>query len=142
MAAQPEVAKPAEAPTPAVPIKKSITPDFLVCLEDGAKVTMLKRYLAKRYDLTPDQYRQRWGLGRDYPMVSPNYAAKRSALAKSFGLGRKPTVAPPAPEPVRRAPEPVAAALQPRRRGRRSPAKRLSLAIKDYREKGRTGQRL
>src|SRR3954471_21975374 len=67
--------KPAEAPTPAVPVKKSITPDFLICLEDGAKVTMLKRYLATRYNLSPDQYRQRWGLARDYPMVAPNYAA-------------------------------------------------------------------
>jgi predicted transcriptional regulator len=114
-AANPEVAKPAEAPIPAVPIKKSITPDFLVCLEDGKKVTMLKRYLAKRYNLTPEQYRQRWGLGRDYPMVSPNYAARRSELAKSFGLGRKPSTPPPP------APEPVPAALQPRRRvgGRR-----------------------
>ena len=113
----PEIERPANAPTPAVPIKRSITPDFLICLEDGAKVRMLKRYLATRYNLTPDQYRQRWGLGRDYPMVAPSYAAKRSELAKSFGLGRKPA-APPLPEPVpaQRAREPVTAALQPQRR--------------------------
>ena len=113
---QPAAEKPAEGPTPAVPIKKSITPDFLICLEDGTKVKMLKRYLAKRYNLTPDQYRQRWGLGRDYPMVAPNYAAKRSELAKSFGLGRKPAAPLAVPAAPPRAREPVTAALQPHRR--------------------------
>ena len=75
---------------PAVPIKKSVFPDHIVCLEDGKKLKMLKRHLKTAYDLTPEQYRERWGLPRDYPMVAPNYAEKRSALAKSIGLGRKP----------------------------------------------------
>jgi predicted transcriptional regulator len=101
-----EAEKPAEAPVPAVPVKKSIGTDHLVCLEDGRKVTMLKRYLAVRYNLTPDQYRQRWGLPKDYPMVAPAYAARRSALAKQFGLGRKPAAAAAAPEPAPAAPEP------------------------------------
>ncbi|MEM1147756.1 MAG: MucR family transcriptional regulator [Pseudomonadota bacterium] len=83
--------KPAEPPRPdpAVPISKSITPDHIVCLEDGRKLKMLKRYLRSRYDLTPDEYRARWGLPSDYPMVAPNYAKKRSAFAKEIGLGRK-----------------------------------------------------
>jgi predicted transcriptional regulator len=75
---------------PAVPIKKSVFPDHIVCLEDGKKLKMLKRHLKTAYDLTPEQYRERWGLPRDYPMVAPDYAEKRSALAKSIGLGRKP----------------------------------------------------
>ncbi|MEI9993470.1 MAG: MucR family transcriptional regulator [Rhizomicrobium sp.] len=73
---------------PAVPIKKSITPDFLICLEDGKKLKMLKRYLRSRYSLTPDQYRTKWGLPADYPMVASNYAARRSEFAKKIGLGR------------------------------------------------------
>lgn len=76
-------------PDPAVPISKSITPDHIICLEDGRKLKMLKRYLRSRYDLTPDEYRARWGLPIDYPMVAPNYAKKRSAFAKEIGLGRK-----------------------------------------------------
>lgn len=74
---------------PAVPIKKSVTAEHVVCLEDGKKLKMLKRYLRTRYGLTPDAYRQRWGLPIDYPMVAPNYAAKRSEFAKKIGLGRK-----------------------------------------------------
>jgi predicted transcriptional regulator len=102
---QGEAEKPAEAPVPAVPVKKSIGTDYLVCLEDGKKVKMLKRYLASRYNLTPDQYRQRWGLAKDYPMVPPAYAAQRSAMAKRIGLGRKPAAAAePAPEPTPAAP--------------------------------------
>ena len=89
--------KPAEAPVPAVPIKKSVTPNFLVCLEDGRKLKMLKRYLAASYNLTPDEYRRRWGLPKDYPMVAPAYAAQRSELAKRTGLGRK-AAPPPQPE--------------------------------------------
>ncbi|MEL6859045.1 MAG: MucR family transcriptional regulator [Pseudomonadota bacterium] len=83
--------KPASAPRPdpAVAISKSITPDHIICLEDGRKLKMLKRYLRSRYDLTPDEYRARWGLPADYPMVAPNYAKKRSAFAKEIGLGRK-----------------------------------------------------
>jgi predicted transcriptional regulator len=76
-------------PTPAVPIKKSISPDFIVCLEDGKKMKMLKRHLKTAYGMTPEQYRERWGLSFDYPMVSPNYAKKRSLLAKQTGLGTR-----------------------------------------------------
>ena len=80
-----------EAPrTPAVPVKKSVFPDYIVCLEDGKKMKMLKRHLMTSYSLTPDAYRARWGLPPDYPMVAPSYAEKRSTLAKSIGLGRKP----------------------------------------------------
>ncbi len=80
---------PATPPTPAVPIRRSITPDYIVCLEDGKKLKMLKRYLRSRYDLSPEEYRRKWGLPPDYPMVAPNYAAQRSAFAKKIGLGRK-----------------------------------------------------
>ena len=80
---------------PAVPIKKSVFPDHIVCLEEGKKLKMLKRHLKTAYDLTPEQYRERWNLPRDYPMVAPDYAEKRSALAKSIGLGRKPAAAVP-----------------------------------------------
>jgi predicted transcriptional regulator len=76
-----------EAKAPAVPVKKSITPDYLICLEDGKKLKMLKRHLSSSYGLSPDQYRMKWGLPRDYPMVAPNYAARRSELAKQIGLG-------------------------------------------------------
>lgn len=77
---------------PAVSVRASIKPDYLVCLEDGKKMTMLKRYLMRNYGLTPDAYRAKWNLPKDYPMVAPNYAARRSALAKTLGLGRKPRV--------------------------------------------------
>jgi predicted transcriptional regulator len=76
-------------PEPAVPIKKSVQPDYVICLEDGKKLKMLKRHLRTAYDMSPDQYRQKWGLSSDYPMVAPEYAAKRSELAKKIGLGRK-----------------------------------------------------
>jgi predicted transcriptional regulator len=75
---------------PAVSIKKSITDDYLICLEDGKQLKMLKRHLKTAYNLTPDDYRQKWGLAHDYPMVAPNYALKRQELAKKIGLGRKP----------------------------------------------------
>ena len=81
---------PAERPQPAVPIKKSVNDDYLVCLEDGKKLKMLKRHLKTAYDMTPEQYRERWGLPSDYPMVAPNYAKHRSSLAKKIGLGTKP----------------------------------------------------
>ena len=74
---------------PPVSIKKSVTPDFIVCLEDGKKLKMLKRHLKTAYNMTPEEYRQRWSLPLDYPMVAPNYAKHRSDLAKEFGLGRK-----------------------------------------------------
>ena len=83
------VAAASEPPTPAVAIKKSITPDYIVCLEDGKRLKMLKRHLMTHYNMTPDQYRQKWGLGADYPMVAPNYAEQRRSLAKSIGLGTK-----------------------------------------------------
>ena len=79
----------AQAQKPAVPIKRSITPDFIVCLEDGKKLKMLKRHLRTTYSLTPDEYRAKWGLPADYPMVAPNYAKQRSAFAKKIGLGRR-----------------------------------------------------
>jgi len=79
---------PAEPLKPAVPIRKSITPDFLVCLEDGKKLKMLKRHLRSTYNLTPDEYRAKWGLAPDYPMVAPKYAQQRSEFAKKIGLGR------------------------------------------------------
>ena len=72
-----------------IPIDKSVTPDYIVCLEDGVRLKTLKRYLFRKYQLTPDQYRNKWSLPPDYPMVAPNYAAKRSALAKKMGLGQK-----------------------------------------------------
>jgi predicted transcriptional regulator len=81
--AQPEPLK------PAVPIRKSITPEYLICLEDGKKLKMLKRHLRSTYNMTPDDYRAKWGLQPDYPMVAPNYARERSRLAKEIGLGTR-----------------------------------------------------
>jgi predicted transcriptional regulator len=101
----------AERPTPAVPIKQSVKPDFIICLEDGKKLKMLKRHLMTAYKMTPGQYRARWGLPADYPMVAPSYAKVRSSLAKKIGLGRK-SAGPPA---KRRGPKTGA-------RGRRSRA--------------------
>ncbi|MGO1080976.1 MucR family transcriptional regulator [Inquilinus sp. CA228] len=98
-------------PEPAVPIRKSVTPDYIVCLEDGKKLKMLKRHLQAAYNMSPDEYRERWGLAADYPMVAPNYAKQRSTLAKSIGLGTRRAVEPPAPPPV------------PAKRGRKAAAK-------------------
>ncbi len=78
----------AEPLKPAVPIKKSVNPDYLICLEDGKKLKMLKRHLRTTYNMTPEEYRAKWGLAPDYPMVAPNYAAQRSDFAKKIGLGR------------------------------------------------------
>ncbi|PHS79249.1 MAG: MucR family transcriptional regulator [Rhodospirillaceae bacterium] len=78
-----------DRPKPAVSVKKSITPDYIVCLEDGKQLKMLKRHLKTAYDMSPEDYRERWGLPADYPMVAPNYAQRRSALAKKIGLGTK-----------------------------------------------------
>ena len=100
---------------PAVPIRSSVKPDYIVCLDDGKKLKMLKRHLMTHYQMTPAQYREKWNLKADYPMVAPNYAATRKALALKSGLGRKPAP-PPAPE--------VAAAPAPRQKGR--PAKAAS----------------
>ncbi len=84
-----EVVVPAESLRPAVPIRKSVTPEYLICLEDGKKLKMLKRHLRSTYNLTPDEYRERWGLAQDYPMVAPNYAEQRSVFAKQIGLGHR-----------------------------------------------------
>ena len=78
-----------QRPEPAVPIAKSFTQDFIICLEDGRQMKMLKRHLKTAYNMTPDQYRERWGLAQDYPMVAPRYAKQRSSLAKKIGLGTK-----------------------------------------------------
>jgi len=83
------VAAPVERPQPAIPVKRSVTNDFIVCLEDGKKLKMLKRHLKAAYNMSPEQYRERWGLPADYPMVAPNYAKKRSQLARDLGLGTK-----------------------------------------------------
>jgi predicted transcriptional regulator len=108
----------AEKPAPVVPAKKSIFPDYIICLEDGRKLKTLKRHLRSTYNMTPEQYREKWNLPADYPMVAPNYAEHRSALAKQLGLGRKPAEAPeleleeparpptPMPKAVLRDPEP------------------------------------
>lgn len=93
-----------EAQTPAVPVKKSVTPDYIICLEDGAKLKMLKRYIRTRYNLSPEEYRRKWGLPADYPMTAPNYSATRSKLARDIGLGQK----------------------APKRKGRRAAAERVS----------------
>lgn len=77
-----------EKPKPAVPVSKSVTEDYIICLEDGRKLKMLKRYLRSRYDMSPDDYRRRWGLGSDYPMVAPSYTERRSEFAKRIGLGK------------------------------------------------------
>ncbi|MGI4800638.1 MAG: MucR family transcriptional regulator [Janthinobacterium lividum] len=96
---------------PAVPPKKSVFPDYIICLEDGKKLKMLKRHLMTSYDLTPEAYRERWGLPSSYPMVAPSYAERRSALAKSIGLGRKPASAP--------GEEPATVAAPAKKRGRK-----------------------
>jgi predicted transcriptional regulator len=78
-----------ERPQPVVPVKRSVTPEYIICLEDGKKLKMLKRHLKTRYNMSPEEYRERWGLPADYPMVAPNYARQRSDLAKKIGLGTK-----------------------------------------------------
>jgi predicted transcriptional regulator len=94
-------ALPAVSLVPAVPIRKSVTPDAIICLEDGKRFKSLKRHLSSKFGLTPEEYRAKWGLPVDYPMVAPNYAEARSALARSMGLGRKPApVVVAAPEPA------------------------------------------
>ncbi|AZO68032.1 MucR family transcriptional regulator [Mesorhizobium sp. M6A.T.Cr.TU.016.01.1.1] len=110
---------------PAVSIKKSVTPDFIICLEDGKQFKSLKRHIGVHYNLSPDEYRQKWNLPSDYPMVAPNYAATRSALAKSIGLGRKAA----APTP--------AAAEKPKRAARAAAARTAAAAIKSPVKKAR-----
>ena len=111
--------KPEPAPEPqepAVPIKKSVTPDFLVCLEDGKKFKSLKRHLQGEHGMTPAEYRTKWGLKTDYPMVAPNYSESRSSLARAMGLGRK------AATGAETAPAEQQASTAPRKRARRSQA--------------------
>ena len=83
--------EPSEELKPAVPVRKSVAPDFIICLEDGKKFKSLKRHLRTHYDMSPEEYREKWGLPADYPMVAPNYSATRSRLAKDNGLGKKAT---------------------------------------------------
>ena len=107
------VGQPVEEPEklqPAVPIRRSVFPDYIICLEDGKKLKMLKRHLHSAYGMTPEQYRERWGLPPEYPMVAPSYAERRSSLAREIGLGRKITAASAAVD---------AAAAKPARRGRK-----------------------
>jgi predicted transcriptional regulator len=115
---------------PAVSVRKSVTPDYIICLEDGKKFKSLKRHIGVHYNLSPDQYRQKWKLPADYPMVAPAYAASRSALAKSIGLGRK--AAPSAPVAAAKTKRPVRAAAantaatsvkSPVRKARKAPTK-------------------
>lgn len=108
--AEPEPLKPAVNP------KKSVFPDYIVCLEDGKKFKSLKRHLRTKFDMSPEDYRAKWSLPKDYPMVAPNYAASRSALAHQMGLGRKPADKPALPAPAEAAPAPKAP------RGRRKAA--------------------
>ncbi len=103
----------AEKPQPAVPVKKSVFPDYIICLEDGKKLKMLKRHLMTSYGMSAEDYRQRWNLPSDYPMVAPNYAQHRSSLAKSIGLGRKPGARDSAE------PESPATSAKPAKRGRK-----------------------
>ncbi len=99
----PPVVEP-EVKTPAVPVKRSIQPDYIVCLEDGRKFKSLKRHLRTKYNLSPEDYRAKWGLPKDYPMVAPNYAAARSNLAKQMGLGQGGRGGAPAPAKAKAAP--------------------------------------
>ena len=123
-----------EEPSPAVPIRRSIQPDFIICLEDGKSFKSMKRHLAAKYGLTPAAYREKWGLPTSYPMVAPNYAASRSALAKAIGLGAgaRPvaTTEPPAPPAEAVTPPPVdapeVAATPKPSRPRRASAKAAS----------------
>jgi len=110
---------------PAVSIKKSVTPDYIICLEDGKKFKSLKRHIGTHYNLTPDEYRQKWHLPSDYPMVAPNYAAARSTLAKASGLGRKASA--PAPAEVEK----------PKRAGRAATAVMTASAVKSPAKKPR-----
>ena len=123
---KPEAVK--EPPQPKVPVKKSVTNDYIVCLEDGKRFKSLKRHLHSEHGLSPQDYRDKWGLAKDYPMVAPAYADARSNLAKTMGLGRKagPAMEMPEPEPeaVEAAPEPVEeAAAEPAKKPRRGRAK-------------------
>ncbi len=123
---QPEV-KDQPTPEPAVSIRASIKPDYLICLEDGKKLKMLKRYLRTNYNMTPDEYRAKWGLPKDYPMVAPSYREARSTLAHQIGLGRK-KVATPTPKATRTAPTPAAAKPEAIKPAKTAPAAKAKAA--------------
>jgi predicted transcriptional regulator len=116
----------AEPQQPAVPVRSSVKHEYIVCLEDGAKLKMLRRYLRTRFNMTPEEYRAKWNLPRDYPMVAPAYAEQRRTLAQSIGLGRKkaetPDVIEPATAPKKTVAEAVAPAPAPKKRGRKPKA--------------------
>ncbi|GBD47889.1 MucR family transcriptional regulator [Methylopila sp. Yamaguchi] len=105
-----KVEEPAVELKPAVPVKKSVSPDYIICLEDGKQFKSLKRHLRTKYDMSPEDYRAKWGLPADYPMVAPNYAAARSELAKKMGLGQQRAAAAAAPAPAKRGRKPAAKA--------------------------------
>jgi len=121
--------KPVVKMEPAVSVKKSVTPDYIICLEDGKKFRSLKRHLSTHYNLSPEEYRQKWNLPADYPMVAPNYAAARSALAKALGLGRKRNV-PPVP----------AEAVKAKRRARVAAAVTAAVSTKSPAKKKRSAR--
>ena len=125
-----------EAPKqePAVSIRASVKPDYIVCLEDGKKLKMLKRYIASRYNMTPAEYRAKWGLPADYPMVAPGYSATRKELALNMGLGRKPAAAPAKAAAKPRGPK---AATSPKSAVKATPKPRKTLGIKAALDAGR-----
>jgi predicted transcriptional regulator len=118
-----DTTEPVTKPVPAVPVNKSVFPDHIVCLEDGKKLKMLRRHLQTAFNMTPEHYRERWGLPRDYPMVAPKYAARRAAIAKSSGLGRK-VAGSEAPAPEAGAPLPPVQKIPERARGKGSARKK------------------
>ena len=119
-AGSPPAAVPAEKQQPFVPAKRSVFPDYIICLEDGRKLKTLKRHLRSTFGLTPEQYREKWALAADYPMVAPNYAEHRSQLAKALGLGRKASEAEATPEPKATPKTEDAPAPEPREPRRRA----------------------
>ncbi len=121
-AGQPEI-KVEPAPEPAVPVRSSIKPDYLVCLEDGKKLKMLKRYLRTNYNMSPDEYRAKWGLPKDYPMVAPSYREARSTLAHQIGLGRKPATTTAVAPKTAKAPAKAPKAAKPAKPAAAAPAK-------------------
>jgi predicted transcriptional regulator len=131
---EPAEPTPSSPRQPAVPIEQSITPDHIICLEDGAETVLLKRHLRAKYNMTPQEYRDRWGLPRDYPMVAPTYSKRRSAAAKAIGLGQRRPVepsaeaAPPVPQVAEPTPVSAAAAISPAEPTARRPRARKAAA--------------
>jgi len=135
-AGQPEI-KADPAPEPAVPVRSSIKPDYLVCLEDGKKLKMLKRYLRTNYNMSPDEYRAKWGLPKDYPMVAPSYREARSTLAHQIGLGRKPATTTAAAPKTAKAPAKTSKAAKPAA----APAKTATAPAKTAKRPAKTAKR-